>query len=150
MKSYTWDCKYQRLLLFHQKNTSEQHRFFVYRIRSRKKINKKQKTWKWRRFFSHRNFVKKVRRRSKIVDFSAMKITSKKVRQNDINFSPIKIISKRYVEMTWKFGNIYFSIYRCISIDIDICLLDGLSHTFWTSKTIIYLNMILFLKWQQL
>lgn len=150
MKSYTWDCKYQRLLLFHQKNTSEQHRFFVYRIRSRKKINKKQKTWKWRRFFSHRNFVKKVRRRSKIVDFSAMKITSKKVRQNDINFSPIKIISKRYVEMTWKFGNIYFSIYRCISIDIDMCLLDGLSHNFWTSKTIIYLNMILFLKWQQL
>lgn len=65
MKSYTWDCKYQRLLLFHQKNTSEQHRFFVYRIRSRKKINKKQKTSKWRRFFSHRNFVKKVRRRSK-------------------------------------------------------------------------------------
>lgn len=150
MKSYTWDCKYQRLLLFHQKNTSEQHRFFVYRIRSRKKIKKKQKTSKWRRFFSHRNFVKKVRRRSKIVDFSAMKITSKKVRQNDINFSPIKIISKRYVEMTWKFGNIYFSIYRCISIDIDICLLDGLSHTFWTSKTIIYLNMTLFLKWQQL
>ena len=44
MKSYTSDCKYQRLLVFHQKITSEQHRFFVHRIRSRKKIKKKKMT----------------------------------------------------------------------------------------------------------
>ena len=36
-------------------------------------------------------------------DFSISKITSEKVRGNDVDFSIREIITKKYVEMTWKF-----------------------------------------------
>ena len=46
------------------------------------------------------------------VYISLIEITSKKVRQNHVDFSAIEIISKKYVEMAWKFINIFFSTYR--------------------------------------
>ena len=46
------------------------------------------------------------------VHFSLIEITSKKICQNDVDFSSIEIRSKMYVEMTWKFINIFFSAYR--------------------------------------
>ena len=54
--------------------------------------------------------LKKVRRND--VHFSLIEITSKKICQNDVDFSSIEIRSKMYVEMTWKFINIFFSAYR--------------------------------------
>ena len=38
--------------------------------------------------------------------------TSKKVRGNDVKFSIRQIASKKYVEMTWKFIEIWSSTYR--------------------------------------
>ena len=52
---------------------------------------------------------KKVREND--MDFSINEITSKKVRGNDMDFSISKIISKKYVEMTWKFVEIWSSTY---------------------------------------
>ena len=46
------------------------------------------------------------------VHFSLIEIASKKICQNDVDFSSIEIRSKMYVEMTWKFINIFFSAYR--------------------------------------
>ena len=46
------------------------------------------------------------------VDFSTSEITSKKVCGNHVDFSTIEITSKRYVEMTWKFVEIWSSTYR--------------------------------------
>ena len=46
------------------------------------------------------------------VDFSTIEITSKKVRGNDVDFSTSEITSKKYVETTWKFVKIWYSMYR--------------------------------------
>ena len=46
------------------------------------------------------------------VNFSTSKITSKKVHGNHVDFSTIEITSKKYVEMTWKFAEIWSSTYR--------------------------------------
>ena len=46
------------------------------------------------------------------MDFSTSKITSKKVRGNDVDFSISEITSKKYVEMTWKFVEIWSLTYR--------------------------------------
>ena len=46
------------------------------------------------------------------VDFSSSEITSKKVRGNDVDFSISEVTSKKYVEMTWKFVEIWSSAYR--------------------------------------
>ena len=46
------------------------------------------------------------------VDFSTSEITSKKVRGNYVNFSTIEITSKKYAGMTWKFVEIWSSMYR--------------------------------------
>ena len=46
------------------------------------------------------------------IHFLSIKITSKKVRRNYVNFSPIKITSKKYVDMTWKFVDIFSSTHR--------------------------------------
>ena len=51
------------------------------------------------------------------VDFSTNEITSKKVYGNDMDFSIIVITWKKYVEMTWKFVEIWSSTYRR---DIDV------------------------------
>ena len=59
---------------------------------------------------------KKVRRNN--VDFSTSEIRSKEVRGNKVDFSIDEIISKKYVEMTWKFVEIWSSTYRC-NIDIE-------------------------------
>ena len=53
--------------------------------------------------------LKKVREND--MDFSINEITSKKVRGNDMDFSISKITSKKYVEMTWKFVEIWSSTY---------------------------------------
>ena len=45
------------------------------------------------------------------VDFSTIKIISKKVRGNNVEFSTIEVTSKKYMEMTWKFVEIWSSIY---------------------------------------
>ena len=69
-------------------------------------------------FFGHTNYTeKKVHRNN--VDFSAMKIRSKKVRGKDGVFSLSKITSKKYVEMTLKFVEIWSSTY-CSSVHIEL------------------------------
>ena len=62
---------------------------------------------------------KKVRGNN--ADFSTIEITSKKVRGNNVDFSTIEIslkkvrgneiTSKKYLEMTWKFVEIWSSTY---------------------------------------
>ena len=66
-------------------------------------------TWKQGGFFDHRNYIVKVRGNN--ADFSTIEITSKKVRGNDVDFSISKITSKKYVEMTWKFVEIWSLTY---------------------------------------
>ena len=83
--------------------------------------------WKQRGFFEHRHYIKKVC--GKNADISTIEITSKKVRENNVNFSISEITyekvrgndvdfsisestSKKYVEMTWKFVDIWSSTYR--------------------------------------
>ena len=46
------------------------------------------------------------------MDFSTIEITSKKVHGNDVDFSISEITSKKYLEMTWKFVEIWSSTYR--------------------------------------
>ena len=46
------------------------------------------------------------------VDFSTIEIASKKALGNDLDFSISEIISKKFVEMTWKFAQIWSSTYR--------------------------------------
>ena len=53
---------------------------------------------------------KKVR--GKNVDISTSKITPKKVRGNNVDFSTIQITSVKYVEMAWKFVEIWTLTYR--------------------------------------
>ena len=53
---------------------------------------------------------KKVRGNN--VDFWTIKITSKKVHGNYVDFSISEITSKKYVELTWKFVEIWSSTYR--------------------------------------
>ena len=45
-------------------------------------------------------------------DFSTIEITSKKVRGNDLDFSISEVTSKKFVETTWKFIEIWSSMYR--------------------------------------
>ena len=45
-------------------------------------------------------------------DFSIIKIISKKIRSNDMDFSISKITSKKYVEMIWKFVEVWSSTFR--------------------------------------
>ena len=52
---------------------------------------------------------KKVR--GNIVDFWTREIT--RVRGNNVDFSASEITSKKYVEMTWKFVEIWSSTYQC-------------------------------------
>ena len=59
---------------------------------------------------------KKVR--GKNVDISTIEITSKKVRENDMDFSISEITLKSYVEMTWKFVEVWSSLYRR-NIDVE-------------------------------
>ena len=53
---------------------------------------------------------KKVRRNN--TNFSTIRITLKKERGNDLDFLISEITSKKYVEMTWKFVEIWSSTYR--------------------------------------
>ena len=46
------------------------------------------------------------------MDFSTIEITSKEVRGNDVDFSIREIASKKYVETTWKFIEIWSLTYR--------------------------------------
>ena len=46
------------------------------------------------------------------VDFSTIQMTLKKVRGNDVGFSISEITLKKFVEMTWKFVEIWSSTYR--------------------------------------
>ena len=52
------------------------------------------------------------------IDFSTSEITSKKVRGNDVEFSISEITSKEYLEMTWKFVEIWSLTYRR-NIDVE-------------------------------
>ena len=46
------------------------------------------------------------------VDFSTIKMTSTKVRGNDVGFSISETTSKKYVKTTWRFVQIWSSTYR--------------------------------------
>ena len=61
--------------------------------------------------FSTREITPKKIRGSN-VDFSTSEITPKKVRGNNVDFSTIQITSVRYVEMAWKFVEIWTLTYR--------------------------------------
>ena len=52
------------------------------------------------------------------VDFLPIEIMSKKLLRNDVDFSHNEITSKMYVEVTWKFIDIFFLTYRR-NIDIN-------------------------------
>ena len=54
--------------------------------------------------------LKKVRGNN--VEFSTDEITSQKVHGNHVKFSTIEITSKKFVEMTWKFIEIWSSTYQ--------------------------------------
>ena len=54
------------------------------------------------------------------VVFSTIEITSKKVRGNNVDFSTIKIASKNYVEVTWKFVEIWSNITYPRNIHIEM------------------------------
>ena len=66
------------------------------------------------------------------VDISAIEITPKKVRENDVDFRISKITLKKYVEMTRKFVEIYYlrnwrnidvestSIWRGVSVGMTL------------------------------
>ena len=56
------------------------------------------------------------------VDFSTSEITSKKVRGNNMDFSTSEITLKKYVEVTWKFVEIWSSMYRR-NIDVESTLI---------------------------
>ena len=73
--------------------------------------------------FGHQNYVKKAvdiwtreiiskKVRGNNMDFSTVEITLKKVRGNDENIWISEITMKKYVEMTWKFVEIWYSTYR--------------------------------------
>ena len=53
------------------------------------------------------------------VDFSTSEITSKKVRGNNEDFSISEITLKKFVEMTWKFVEIWSLTYRR-NIDVEL------------------------------
>ena len=52
------------------------------------------------------------------MDFSTNEITSKKVCGNEVDFSISEITSRKYVEMTWKFAEIWSLTYRR-NIDVE-------------------------------
>ena len=54
--------------------------------------------------------LKKIRGNN--ADFSTIEITLKKERGNDVDFLINEITSKKYVEMTWKFVEIWSSTYQ--------------------------------------
>ena len=122
-KKSTWK---QRGFFYHrdyiEKSTWKQRRFFDQRnypqksswkqggfLDHRKYIEKS--TWKQRGFFDHQNYIEKSTRKRR-------------------GFSISKITSKKYVEMTWKFIEIWSSTHQC-NIDIESTwirrgVLDGL------------------------
>ena len=70
-------------------------------------------------FFPVKITSKKVHQND--VNFLPMKIISSKACRNDVKFSPIEIALKKFVETTWKFVDISFSTSRCnIDIKFDV------------------------------
>ena len=75
-------------------------------------------TWKQCGYFAQPNYTEKVRGND--VNFPTIEITSKIVRGNDVDFLISNITSKKYVEMTWKFVEIWSSSTQYpLGIDID-------------------------------
>ena len=54
------------------------------------------------------------------VDFSTTEVTSKKVRGNDVDVSISEITSKKYMEMTWKFVEIFTSNLRRFDVECPV------------------------------
>ena len=81
--------------------------------------------------------LKKVR--GKNVNLLNIEITSKKVRGNDVDISISKITWKKYVQMAWKFVEIWSSTYRCkilvksTSIRCDVPIGYNLKFSFYLS-----------------
>ena len=92
-------------------------------------------TWNWRGFSPIAITLNKVRRN--YVDFSTIQITSKKVSRNDVNFLPIEITSKRYVKMTWRFVDIFLSMYRR-NIDMESTSI----------RRVVFFGYVVVAKWQ--
>ena len=65
-----------------------------------------EKTWV---FLPAKLRPKKIRGNN--VDFLTIEITSKKVRGNDVDFSISEITSKKYMEIMWKFLELWSSTY---------------------------------------
>ena len=61
---------------------------------------------------------KKVRRSN--VDFSSVENTSSKVRGNNVDVSISEITSKKYAEMTWKFVEIFTSNLRRFDVECPV------------------------------
>ena len=105
----------------HRKGTWKQRRFFDHRNYIEKGTWKRRgffdhrnyiekSTWKQGRFFNHRNYIEKSTWKQR--GFFDHGNLSKKVGGNDVDFSNSEITSKKYVEMTWKFVEIWSSTYR--------------------------------------
>ena len=87
-----------------KKSTWKQGGFFGHQNQIEKSTSKQ------RGFLNQRNYLKKIR--SNNADFLTIKIKSKRVRRNDVEFSISKIKSKKYLEMMWKFVEIWSPTYR--------------------------------------
>ena len=75
--------------------------------------------------FYHQNYVKKVCGND--VDFSTMKVTSKKICGNDLDILISEITLKKYVEMMWKFVEVWLLTYQR-NIDVEsTCIWRGVS-----------------------
>ena len=74
------------------------------------KVRGKNGKWKKRGFFDHRNYIEKSTWKKH--GFFDQQNYVEKVRGNDVDFSTIKITSKKYPEMRWKFVKIWSSMYR--------------------------------------
>ena len=99
-----------RPLKLHWKKYVEQRGFFVQRN------NTDKSTQKQRGFFHHQNYIEKNMWKQR--GFFDQRNYVRKSTWNDVDFSTsentpitIKITSKRYAEMTWKFFQIWFSTY---------------------------------------
>ena len=113
-------CQFLELSKCNQKDTSKWRRFFTH------ENYVEHDPWKLRQSFIYRNYTERK------FDFLPIETMWKKVRWNDMDFSPIKITSKKVcpnnvnfplIEIAWKFVDIFLSTYqRKIDVDSTCCV----------------------------
>ena len=102
-------------------------------------ISSKKGTCKQRGLFDHQNYIEKSTWKQQAF-FDQQNYTEKSTWKRR-GFFDHEITSKKYVEMTWKFAEIWSSTYRC-NIEVEPTRFDGCVRwesfsTFWYSHKII-------------